>query len=196
MIALQDSFLKLTPEEYFIWEEQQLLRHEYLSGEVYAMGGETQNHGRIASNIIFILKGHLRGSGCQVGNSDCRVNIFETKDYVYPDVSVTCDDRDRTSIQAIQYPCLIIEFLSESTANYDRGDKFRMYPRNPSLQDYVLVDTEKIAIDLYRKNDRSNWEIFNYQSGDNIDLQSIGLSFPIESVYEDIIFEELGTKNK
>jgi len=66
-----------------------------------------------------------------------------------------------------------------------------MYRRNPSLQDYVLVDAEKIAIDLYRKSDRGNWEIFNYQSGDNI-----GLSFPIESVYEDIIFEELETKNK
>jgi Uma2 family endonuclease len=193
MIAVKDKFLKLTPEEYFIWEEQQLLRHEYLSGEVYAISGGTQNHGRIASNIIFILKGHLRGGGCQVGNSDCRVNIFETKDYVYPDVSVTCDERDRTAIQAIQYPCLIVEVLSASTASYDRGDKFRMYRRNPSLQDYVLVDAEKIAIDLYRKNDRGNWEIFNYQSGDNIDLQSIGLSFSIESVYEDIIFEELET---
>jgi Uma2 family endonuclease len=193
MIAVKDKFPKLTPEEYFIWEEQQLLRHEYLSGRVYAMSEGTQNHGRIASNIIFILKGHLRGGGCQVGNSDCRVNIFETKDYVYPDVSVTCDERDRTAIQAIQYPCLIIEVLSASTANYDRGDKFRMYRRNPSLQDYVLVDAEKIAIDLYRKNDRGNWEIFNYQSGDNIDLQSIGLSFSIESVYEDIIFEELET---
>jgi Uma2 family endonuclease len=196
MIAVKDKFLRLTPEEYFIWEEQQLLRHEYLSGEVYAISGGTQNHGRIASNIIFILKGHLRGGGCQVGNSDCRVNIFETKDYVYPDVSVTCDDRDRTAIQAIQYPCLIVEVLSASTASYDRGDKFRMYRRNPSLQDYVLVDAEKIAIDLYRKNDRGNWEIFNYQSGDNIDLQSIGLSFSIESVYEDIIFEELETTSK
>ena len=192
MIAVKDKFPKLTPEEYFVWEEQQLLRHEYLNGEIYAMSGGTQNHGRIASNIIFIVKGHLRGGGCQVGNSDCRVNIVETKDYVYPDVSVTCDERDRTAIQAIQYPCLIVEVLSPSTASYDRGDKFRLYRRNPSLQDYVLVDAEKIAIDLYRKNERGNWEIFNYQSGDNIELRSIDLSFPIESVYEDIVFEELG----
>jgi Uma2 family endonuclease len=190
MIAAKDRFPKLTPEEYFIWEEQQLVRHEYLNGEVYAMSGGTQNHGRIASNIIFILKGHSRGGGCLVGNSDCRINIFETQDYVYPDVSVTCDDRDRTAIQAITYPCLIVEVLSPSTASYDRGDKFRLYRRNPSLQDYVLVDAEKVAIDLYRKNDRGNWEIFNFQAGDRIDLQSIGLSFPIESVYEDIVFGE------
>ncbi|MFN4843448.1 MAG: Uma2 family endonuclease [Dolichospermum sp.] len=191
MIAVKDKFPKLTPEEYFVWEEKQLLRHEYLNGEVYAMSGRTQNHGRIASNIIFLVKGHLLGGGCQVGNSDCRVNILETKDYVYPDVSVTCEDSDRTATQAIQYPCLIVEVLSPSTANYDRGDKFRLYRRNPRLQDYVLVDAEKIAIDLYRKNDRGNWEIFNYQSGDNIELRSIDLSFPIESVYEDIVFEEL-----
>ena len=191
MIAVKDKFPKLTPEEYFVWEEKQLLRHEYLNGEIYAMGGGTQNHGRIASNIIFIVKSHLRGGGCQVGNSDCRVNILETKDYVYPDVSVTCNDSDRTATQAIEYPCLIVEVLSPSTANYDRGDKFRLYRRNPSLQDYVLVDAEKIAIDLYRKNDRGNWEIFNYQSGDNIELRSIDLSFPIESVYEDIVFEQL-----
>ncbi|WP_353933302.1 Uma2 family endonuclease (plasmid) [Okeanomitos corallinicola TIOX110] len=192
MIAVKDKFPKLTPEEYFVWEEKQLLRHEYINGEVYAMSGGTQNHGRIASNIIFIVKGHLRGSGCQVGNSDCRVNILETTDYVYPDVSVTCDERDRTAIQAIQYPCLIVEVLSPSTASYDRGDKFRLYRRNPSLQDYVMVDAEKIAIDLYCKNDLGNWEIFNYQLGDNIELRSIDLSFPIESVYEDIVFEELG----
>lgn len=191
MIAVKDKFPKLTPEEYFVWEEKQLLRHEYLNGEIYAMGGGTQNHGRIASNIIFIVKSHLRGGGCQVGNSDCRVNILETNDYVYPDVSVTCNDSDRTATQAIQYPCLIVEVLSPSTANYDRGDKFRLYRRNPSLQDYVLVDAEKIAIDLYRKNDRGNWEIFNYQAGDNIELRSIDLSFPIESVYEDIVFEKL-----
>ena len=191
MIGVKGKFPKLTPEEYFVWEEKQLFRHEYLNGEVYAMSGGTQNHGRIASNIIFIVKGHLRGGGCQVGNSDCRVNILETKDYVYPDVSVTCDERDITAIQAIQYPCLIVEVLSPSTASYDRGDKFRLYRRKPSLQDYVLVDAEKIAIDLYRKNDRGNWEIFNYQSGDNIELRSIDLSFPIESVYEDIVFEEL-----
>ncbi|MBD2268641.1 Uma2 family endonuclease [Anabaena sp. FACHB-1391] len=191
MIAVKDKFPKLTPEEYFVWEEKQLLRHEYLNGEIYAMSGGTQNHGRIASNIIFIVKCHLQGGGCQVGNSDCRVNILETNDYVYPDVSVTCEDSDRTATQAIQYPCLIVEVLATSTANYDRGDKFRLYRRNPSLQDYVLVDAEKIAIDLYRKNDRGNWEIFNYQSGDNIELRSIDLSFPIESVYEDIVFEEL-----
>jgi Uma2 family endonuclease len=194
MVVTKDNFSRFTPEEYFQWEEKQQLRHEYINGEVYAMSGGTQNHGRIASNIIFILKGHLRGGGCQVGNSDCRVNIVETNDFVYPDVSVACDERDRTAIQAIKYPCLVVEVLSPSTANYDRGDKFRMYRRNPILQDYLLVDAEKIAIDLYRQNELGNWEIINYQAGDTIKLKSINLSCLIEDIYEDIVFEAVGLK--
>ena len=109
MVAIKDNSPRFTPAEYFEWEARQTTRHEYLNGEVYAMSGGTQNHGRIASNIIFILKGHLRGGGCQVGNSDCRVNIIHSNDYVYPDVSVTCDERDRSAIQAIKYPCLVVE---------------------------------------------------------------------------------------
>lgn len=192
MVVTKDKLPRFTTEEYFQWEEGQQFRHEYIHGEVYAMSGGTQNHGRIVSNIIFILKGHLRCGGCQVGNSDCRVNIVETDDFVYPDVSVTCDDRDRTAIQAIKYPCLVVEVLSPSTANYDRGDKFRMYRRNPILQDYLLVDAEKIAINLYRHNESGNWEIINYQGGDLIELKSIDLSCLIEDIYEDIVFEAVG----
>ncbi|MGL5833479.1 MAG: Uma2 family endonuclease [Waterburya sp.] len=193
MIVTKDDFSRFTPEEYFQWEEGQQVRHEYIDGEVYAMSGGTINHSKIASNLNFILKSHLRGGGCQVLTSDARVNIVQSNDYVYPDLSVTCDDRDRSTSQYITYPCLVAEVLSTSTANYDRGDKFRMYRRNPSLRDYLLVDAEKIAIDLYRHNELGNWEIVNYQVGDTIKLQSVNLSCLIEDIYEDIVFEVLET---
>jgi Uma2 family endonuclease len=189
MIAVKDNFPRFTPEEYFDWEEQQQIRHEYINGEVYAMTGGTLNHSEIGTNFSLILKAHLKGSGCRVFNSDARVNIYHSNDFVYPDVSVSCDQRDRTSTKYITHPCAIVEVLSPSTEAYDRGDKFRMYRQNPVLQDYVLVSAEKVAIDLYRKNDRGNWEIVNYQAGEIITLQSVNLSFAIEQVYEDIIFE-------
>ena len=189
MIAAKDTIPKFTPEEYFAWEEQQQCRHEYIDGEIYAMTGGTLNHGRIALNFGALLKNHLRGSGCQTGNSDCRVNIQGSNDYVYPDLSVTCDLRDRTATQFISYPCLIVEVLSPSTEAYDRGNKFRMYRRNPILKDYVLVDANSVAIDLYRKDESGNWYILNYQAGDTIDLGGIDLTFSIEQVYEDIIFD-------
>ena len=190
MVAAKDNSSRFTPEEYFIWEEQQLERHEYIDGEVYAMSGGTINHGAIALNFGALLKAHMRGRGCRTLNSDCRVSIVGSTKYVYPDLSISCDERDRTTTQYITYPCLIIEVLSPGTEAYDRGNKFKVYRRNPSLQEYVLVSADLVEIELFRKNNGDNWQIINYQSGDIVELKSINLSIPIEQIYEDIIFEE------
>ena len=96
-------------------------------------------------------------------------------------------DRDKTSTQYITYPCLIVEVLSSSTESYDRGGKFRLYRKNPSLRDYLLVSSTRIEMDLYHKNDAGEWVIQNYQEGDIIELKSIDLRFPIEQVYRNLI---------
>lgn len=182
---------KLTPDEYFAWEEKQLCRHEYINGEVYAMSGGTQNHSRISLKFGALLDSHLSNGNCRVFNADCRVKIVETNDYTYPDVSVSCDQRDKTTAQYITYPCLIVEVLSESTEAYDRGNKFFRYRQNPELQDYLLVSSQDIAIDLYRKNANGRWEILSFRAGDSVELQSINLTFPIEQVYRGIDFSEV-----
>jgi len=183
MIAAKEIPPKLTPEEYFVWEEKQLEKHEYIDGQVYAMSGGSVNHGRIAIRFTAMFDAHLEGSGCMTGNSDIKVNIVETNNYTYPDASVTCDDRDKITPNYFTYPCLIVEVLSDSTEAYDRGGKFRMYRQNPALQDYLLVSATRIEIDLYRQNDVGEWTIVNYQEGDIIELRSINLSFPVEQVY-------------
>ncbi|NEQ99058.1 MAG: Uma2 family endonuclease, partial [Cyanothece sp. SIO2G6] len=175
MIAAQENTPRLTPEEYFVWEEQQLEKYEYIDGEVYAMGGGTKNHSLIAVRITTLLANHLEGSNCETANSDLKVNIVDSQNYTYPDVSVTCDQRDQTTTQYITYPCLIIEVLSESTEAYDRGGKFRLYRRNPVLQDYLLVSSTRIEMDLYRKNDAGEWVITNYTAGDTVELRSVDL---------------------
>ncbi len=190
MVAVEEHFRKLTPTEYLEWEEKQTFRHEYVNGEVYAMSGGTINHSQIAMNFGILLGNHLRGSGCRVLNSDAKVHIAESNDYLYPDISVTCDERDRRATKFISHPCLIVEVLSPSTENYDRWEKFNLYRRWNNLQDYVLVDANKIEIALYRKNDRGEWEIRRYLAGDLVELQSVNLTFPIEQVFEGIIFDD------
>lgn len=189
MIVAKDNNPHLTPEEYFAWEEQQLEKHEYINGEVYAMGGGSVNHSRIAIRFTTMFDTHLDASSCITGNSDLRVNIVDTNNYTYPDASVTCDDRDKTTTQYITYPCLIVEVLSASTEAYDRGGKFRMYRQNPALIDYLLVSSTSIEIDLYHKNDAGDWLIINYKAGDTIELKSINLNFPIEKVYRGLTLE-------
>lgn len=187
MTAAKENLPQLTPEEYFAWEEKQLEKHEYIDGEVYAMSGGSKNHSLISVRFITLFSNHLEGGDCETGNSDLRVNIVETANYTYPDVSITCDDRDKTTTQYITYPCLIVEVLSDSTEAYDRGSKFRMYRNNPVLQDYLLVSSTKIEVDLYHKTDASEWIIINYQEGDTVELKSINLSFPVEQVYRGLV---------
>jgi Uma2 family endonuclease len=193
MIAVPSHSPKLTPVEYFAWEEQQLCRHEYINGEVCAMSGGTQNHSRIALKFAVLLESHLPEGSCRVFNSDCRVNILNTNDYVYPDASVSCDRRDENTVQYIAYPCLVVEVLSDSTEAYDRGKKFFRYRQNPHLQDYVLVSSQEVTIDLYHKDHDGRWEIINYRTGDRVELKSIELSFPIEQVYRGINFSEVSS---
>ncbi|MEO1146598.1 MAG: Uma2 family endonuclease [Cyanobacteria bacterium J06638_22] len=186
MITAKDNSPQLTPEEYFAWEEKQLEKHEYIDGQVYAMGGGSVNHGRIAIRLTAMFDAHLEGSSCITGNSDIKVNIAETKNYTYPDASVTCDDCDKSTLNYFTYPCLIVEVLSDSTEAYDRGGKFRLYRNNPTLKDYLLVSSTRIEMDLYHKNDAGEWLIINYQEGDTIELKSINLRFAIEQVYRNL----------
>ncbi|NEO88207.1 MAG: Uma2 family endonuclease [Spirulina sp. SIO3F2] len=183
MIAAQNPPPRFTPEEYFTWEEQQLEKHEYIDGQIYAMSGGSINHGRIAIRFTAMFDAHLDGSNCIPGNSDIKVKIAETHNYTYPDASVTCDERDKTNSNYINCPCLIVEVLSKSTEAYDRGGKFRLYRQNLALRDYLLVSATKIEMDLYHKTDQGQWLLFNYQPGDIVELKSINLSFPIEQVY-------------
>ena len=187
MSVAKDQFPLLTPQEYLTWEEKQLEKYEYINGQVYAMGGGSVNHGRIAIRLTALFDAHLEGSGCITGNSDIKVNIVETNNYTYPDASVTCDERDKSNSYYFSYPCLIVEVLSDSTEAYDRGNKFRMYRKNPVLKDYLLVSYTCIEMDLYHKNNAGEWIIINYQAGDMIELKSINLSFPIEQVYRSLV---------
>jgi Uma2 family endonuclease len=196
MLAAREQERYFTPEAYFAWEENQLEKHELIDGRIYAMSGGTQNHSSLAINFLVLVRAHLRGGRCRVLNSDLKVNVLHTSNYIYPDLSVTCNDRDLEHSLYISYPCLIVEVLSPSTEAYDRGKKFEMYRHNPSLIDYVLVSCDEIAIDIYHKNDAGDWLILSYRAEDCVELKSIGLGLPIEQFYEEIIFESSTNKDE
>jgi len=177
---------RLTPQEYFEWEVQQDLRYEYFDGQVFAMTGGSLPHADIALNIASTLRQLLQGR-CKVRNSDAKIGITENGPFVYPDISVTYDDRDRTAQQFSRYPCLIIEVLSPSTEAYDRGGKFALYRRLESLQEYVLVGSETKSVDLFRRNQLGEWMFIPYGESDDVDLKSVGLTISVNLIYEDVL---------
>ncbi|MEM8643209.1 MAG: Uma2 family endonuclease [Cyanobacteria bacterium P01_G01_bin.54] len=173
-------------EAYLAWEPCQELRYEYVHGELVAMTGGTLPHNDIAINLLAALRSHVRRRGCRINMADAKVNITPTL-YRYPELAVSCDERDKTALDALRYPSLIVEVLSPETEASDRGDKFRDYRTLPSLLEYVLIDTQKMSVEIYRRGEGRLWLYTAYQVGDHIPLRSIDFELPIELLYEDII---------
>ena len=188
MIANPQDYQKMTAEEYLEWESQQELRHEYVDGEILAMTGGTIPHNEIALNFYTALRLHLRQRGCRANVSDVKVQANQNSRYFYPDLVVTCEPEDLKSRDFIHHPKVIVEVLSPGTASYDRGEKFKYYRQMPSLQEYVLVDSESISVEVYHRGEGKMWLYYAYTNGDEIALESIEFECAIELLYEGIIF--------
>ncbi|MEA5551161.1 Uma2 family endonuclease [Anabaena cylindrica UHCC 0172] len=189
MIAIPQQPLKMTIEEYLTWELNQDIRYEYMNGEVFAMTGGTIPHNDIALNLYRPLYSHLRLRGCRVNVSDVKVQVTSKSPYFYPDLIVSCHPDDLNARKFIQNPKLIVEVLSPGTSDKDRGEKFRYYLTIPSLQEYILIDSEKISVERYCRGEGRMWLYYPYINGDIITLSSIEFEFPIEMLYEGVGFE-------
>jgi Uma2 family endonuclease len=190
MIANREHYQKMTAEEYLEWEAKQEFRHEYVDGEIVAMTGGSIPHNTIALNFYRALYPHLRQRGCQANVSDVKVQARTNSRYFYPDLVVTCDSDDLKSRDYVRNPKVIVEVLSPSTESYDRTKKLKYYRQIPSLQEYVLVDSEEIAVEVYRRGEGKMWLYYEYEAGEAIDLDSIGFECAIKLLYEGVSFEQ------
>jgi Uma2 family endonuclease len=142
---------QMSVEAYLDWEPQQEIRYEYINGEVYAMTGGTIPHNDIAINLLSAVLPQIRAQGCRVNMADVKLQVDASGLYYYPDLIVSCDSRDLNAHKFIQFPKLIVEVLSPGTAEKDRGDKFRDYQCIPSLQEYLLINSDKISAECYKR---------------------------------------------
>ncbi len=181
---------RMTVEEYLEWESQQEVRHEYVNGDLFAMTSGTIPHNDISLNLYTAVRPHLRSRGCRINVSDVKVQVSPTSPYYYPDIVVSCDPYDLNARKFIQHPKLIVEVLSPGTEARDRGEKFTNYQKMPSLQEYVLIDSEKVAVECYRRGEGRLWLYYPYTVGDAIALESLEFECPIELLYEGVSFEE------
>jgi Uma2 family endonuclease len=183
--------LKMTAEEYLAWEEKQPTKHEFYQGlvyEVYAMTGARDAHVTVTLNVAALFKSHLRGTPCRTYIADMKLQAEELDAYFYPDVFVTCDPRDKSSEYHKAYPTLIVEVLSPSTADYDRGDKFAAYRKIASLKEYVVINPSNGSVDLFRKSDTGCWTLHPTEGQTAVEFASIGLSAALADIFEDVEF--------
>jgi Uma2 family endonuclease len=172
----------ISPEDYLDIELQSPIRHEYRRGLVYAMAGGTDNHDRLALNLLSLINLHFGDSDCRFHSGNVKVN-YQDQFYYYPDAFVTCDPRDRNDRYIKRYPKLIAEVLSPSTQVFDSGEKFDDYQQLESLEEYVLISQEIHRVECRRRISGNRWERVVYESGDRVVLKSINLEFAIADLY-------------
>jgi Uma2 family endonuclease len=149
----QRKYLVMSVEDYLVLNRNSKdMRYEYLDGDVRMLAGGSPDHSIIIANLTAAIKGPLKGNPCRVYNSDVQLKLSE-KRYVFPDITISCDERDRNQKETIHYPLVVVEVLSPTTEATDRGKKAAYYRASPTIQEYVMVDSEEVFVEVHRREE-------------------------------------------
>ena len=199
---------KFTVEEYLEFEKAATERHEYYKGEIFrmlghgemlAMSGALPLHNMIFSNLFVGIGIKLKGKPCRPYGPDMRMNIPENTLFTYPDISIYCGEPESIpeDEETVIHPTIIIEILSPSTREYDRGGKFKLYRDIPTLKEYILVDTAAINVEAFRLNKNKHWELEEYKLfTDELGFPSLEITIPLTDIYATTSLLKQANKNK
>jgi Uma2 family endonuclease len=183
----------VSQEAYLAMERASEEKHEYYKGEVIAMSGASWEHNVIVKNINTIVLPFLKEKPCDMFGSDLRIHIPENTLYTYPDFSIICGKPETTDEEkdTVVKPSVIIEILSPSTKDYDRGTKFHLYRSIKTLQEYILIDSTSICVEIYKHHPDNSWQLTEFkQLSDNFFISTIGLTLQLKDIYEDVSIDE------
>lgn len=181
-MAAQRERPMMTVEDYLALEVASPVKHQYVDGQVYAMAGGTVDHDRIANTVRALLDAHLGDGPCAVLGPDVRLRVNPTI-YYYPDAFVTCDMSIDGEALEVGTPRLIVEVLSSSTESDDRGDKFANYQTIATLEEYLLVNSRRRAVEVFRRAEHGLWLYQQVAPDDAVALATIGLTCPVAAFY-------------
>jgi Uma2 family endonuclease len=184
-VAIHPRQPEMTLEEFLAWEAGETTKHEFADGQVFAMAGASRAHGTIALNLAALVRPAIRKTGCRAYIADMKVVPPGRHSVRYPDLVLTCDERDFADEHITRYPKLIVEVLSRSTAAVDRGEKFEEYRRIPTLEEYVIIDSTQVLVEVLRRG-KDLWTFKDYGPGTTFRLESVALDVAVNDLYEDI----------
>ena len=185
-MALPRPAPRFDRQDFFAWEPEQPVKHEYVAGEVFAQAGARQNHVVVAGNCFAALRQRLRGTPCRAYISDMQLEVAQADAVFYPDVMVSCHPEDLAAERVLHHPRVIVEVLSDSTAAYDRGGKFAAYRMLESLQEYVLIDPERRSLEIFRRLPSNDWLLATGDSARALVLAALDMEIGFDEVFEDV----------
>ncbi len=172
--------------EYLVAEERAEVRHEYHDGAVVAMSGGTPEHSLLAANVVRMLGNALEGKPCRAFESNLRLHLPVVRRGLYPDASVICGRLEHAPADkdAAVNPTVIVEVLSPSSEGYDRGEKHDLYRTLASFQEYVLISSERVRVEVMRRDADGSWHHEYFGSGDAAPLKSIDVTLSVDALYD------------
>lgn len=191
-MSVQPQLSRMTPEEYLAFERRATTRNEFVHGELVAMTGASRKHNLVCGNVHGLLWTQLRGSPCEVYVNDMRVKVAHAGDYLYPDVVVVCGEPrfEDDVFDTLLNPTLIVEVLSPSTKDYDRGGKWEKYRQIDSLRDYLVVSQDRVYVERYTRQGERFWLLSEASDvGDTVRLDSIDCTLKLADVYAQVFDE-------
>ena len=181
-----------TLDEYFALERASERRFEFRDGEIVCKSGGTRQHGKLASNAHVLLANRVAGKGCSAYTGDTALYVPAGLPYRYPDASVVCGEerfRAINSLEALENPILVVEVLSKTSADYDRGSKFEEYKSIPSFREYLLVDQTRIHVAHRTKLDDGGWAEHVFEAAEDvIAIASVGIEVEVTDLYAGVAF--------
>lgn len=176
---------RYTYEEYLELEEASETKNEFFEGTILAMAGGTAEHSLLKTNLLVAVAVALRGRPCRAFDADLRSLVEEADFATYPDVSVACGPfvRSERDPNALTNPTVLFEVLSPGTAAYDLGQKFDQYAKLPSLQEYVVIDSERVMARVFRR-EGEKWSIHGVPANGQLDLESLGIRIAMVDIYD------------
>ena len=181
----------ISSSDYLELERSSKDKHELFQGKIVAMVGASIQHNEIVSNLIIKIGNFLNGKGCRIYTSDLRVHVPTSDSFTYPDATIICgkpemvDDKQDT----IKNPTVIIEVMSPTTEQYDRGTKFFYYMQIPVLKEYILIDSTKIFAQTITKQADNSWKFEELKNeNDQLTFTSIAHQISLKEIYENVVF--------
>ncbi len=183
------EILYVSEKDYLDKERLAVEKHEYFKGEIFAMSGASIAHNKIAINSISDIFIKLKGKKCQPFGSDLRIHIPKNTLFTYPDISIVCDEIETTDdkFDTITNPSVLIEILSPSARNYDKGEKFTLYREIDSLQEYILIDSERIMVEKFIRNSDNSWQLTEYRTIEqSFSIATVGIEMFLLDIYDGV----------
>jgi Uma2 family endonuclease len=179
----------ISQAEYLAAERAATIKHEYFQGEIFAMSGAKIAHNKIQINCIVDIANKLKGKKCQPFGSDLRIHVQKNTLYTYPDISIICGEIETVddTFDTATNPSVIIEILSESTRDYDKGGKFTLYRAIDTLQEYILIDSETVMVEKFIRNPDGSWQLTEYKTLDqSVSLDTLAIQIHLSDIYNEV----------